>query len=136
MTLSKFVREYLYNPISLSLTRYAIDKNFGRIGIFILSIFIPPMLAFICVGLWHGAGWNFILFGVFHGVFIVIHNIWVKSINMIPGNKRIKEMIYGQELLNLQTNDAFAQIYSVTVLLSLGIDMHYKNLYLFVIYFV
>jgi len=62
MTLSKFVREYLYNPISLLLTRYAIDKNFGRIGVFILSIFIPPMLAFICIGLWHGAGWNFILF--------------------------------------------------------------------------
>ena len=49
------------------------------------------MIAFICVGLWHGAGWNFILFGVLHGVYIVIHNIWVKGSNMIPKYKRIKE---------------------------------------------
>ena len=91
MTLSKFVREYLYNPISLLLTRYAIGKNFGHIGVFVLSIFIPPMIAFICVGLWHGAGWNFILFGVLHGVYIVIHNIWVKGSNMIPKYKKIKE---------------------------------------------
>ena len=91
MTLSKFIRDYLYFPISLSLTRYAVDKNLGYIGVFALNILIPPMFAFFCVGLWHGAGWNFILFGVLHGVYIVVHNIWVQSKNMIPEDKRIKE---------------------------------------------
>lgn len=91
MTLSKFIRDYLYFPISLSLTRYAVDKNLGYIGVFALNILIPPMFAFFCVGLWHGAGWNFILFGLVHGAYIVIHNIWVKIKNKIPENKRIKE---------------------------------------------
>jgi len=91
MTLSRFIREYLYYPISLLFTRYAIDKNLGHIGVFFLSMLIPPMFAFICVGLWHGAGWNFILFGILHGIYTLIHNFWVKINNMIPEDKRIKE---------------------------------------------
>ena len=91
MTLSKFIREYLYYPISLLFTRYAIDKNLGHIGVFFLSMLIPPMFAFICVGLWHGAGWNFVLFGILHGIYTLIHNFWVKINNMIPEDKRIKE---------------------------------------------
>lgn len=41
---------------------------------------------------------------------------------------RVKKMIQGQEFLNVQTNDDYAQIYSVPVLQGLGVDHHYDIL--------
>jgi hypothetical protein len=35
-------------------------------------------VTFILGGLWHGAGWTFIFWGVLHGVFLIIHRIWNK----------------------------------------------------------
>ena len=40
--------------------------------------------------------------------------------------ERVKLMIQGQDLLNIQTNDDYAQIYSLPVLQGLGLDYHYK----------
>ncbi len=40
----------------------------------------------------------------------------------------VKEMIYGQNLVNIQTNDDYAYFYSVPVLHNLGIDFSYKAL--------
>ena len=41
--------------------------------------------------------------------------------------EKIKNMIHGQSLLNIQTNEDYANIYSVPVLHGLGIDQYYKN---------
>ena len=91
MTLTNVVRNYLYYPISLLLTRYAVNNNFRNIGVFLLSILTPTMFAFFWAGLWHGAGWNFVLFGLIHGSYLSIYYIWIKVYNVIPEDKRIKE---------------------------------------------
>ena len=91
ISLSTFIRDYLYFPVSLLLTRYAMSNKLGHIPLFILSIFIPTIFAFFWMGLWHGAGWHFVLFGLIHGVYIVIYNIWIKVVNIIPEDKRIKK---------------------------------------------
>jgi hypothetical protein len=67
------------------------SNKLGHIPLFILSIFIPTIFAFFWMGLWHGAGWHFVLFGLIHGVYIVIYNIWIKVVNIIPEDKRIKK---------------------------------------------
>ena len=41
--------------------------------------------------------------------------------------ERVKSMIQGQNLLNIQTNDDYAQIYSIPVLHGLGLDYHHKS---------
>ena len=78
ITLSRLIREYLWDPISLRLTRYAIINEYGDFGIFILTVLSPALFAFFWIGLWHGAGWNFIIFGLIHGCYIVIHSLWIK----------------------------------------------------------
>ena len=78
ISLSRFIRDYLYYPISLFLTRFSYSKNMSPMGVFFFSIMLPTMLSFFLVGLWHGAGWQFILFGLIHGFYIVIYNLWVK----------------------------------------------------------
>ena len=41
---------------------------------------------------------------------------------------RLKQVILGQELINIQTNDDYAQVYSVPVLEGLGLDYHHESM--------
>jgi alginate O-acetyltransferase complex protein AlgI len=34
------------------------------------------LIAFAVCGLWHGAGWNFIVWGLYHGIGITVNNLW------------------------------------------------------------
>ncbi|XPV77006.1 MAG: MBOAT family O-acyltransferase [Desulfovibrio sp.] len=63
MTLSRWLREYVYIPLGGN------RKGPSRT---LLNLF----LVFLIGGIWHGAGWTFILWGVLHGIAIVLHRIW------------------------------------------------------------
>ena len=36
-------------------------------------------IVFLASGIWHGAGWNFVIWGMLHGVCILIHRVWKNS---------------------------------------------------------
>ena len=77
ITLSNFIRDYLYSPITIYLTRYAMNRRISNFNIFLLTVAFPILFTFFWMGLWHGAGWTFILFGLIHGVYLVIHQVWI-----------------------------------------------------------
>jgi alginate O-acetyltransferase complex protein AlgI len=56
ISLSSWVRDYLFTPIRMRARRY---PNAGLI--------LALMLSFAILGVWHGAGWGFALFGLMHG---------------------------------------------------------------------
>lgn len=61
MTLTRWLRDYVYIPLGGSRVapwRTAINK----------------WTVFLLCGLWHGASWNFIVWGLYHGFFIVAEN--------------------------------------------------------------
>jgi D-alanyl-lipoteichoic acid acyltransferase DltB (MBOAT superfamily) len=63
ISLSSWVRDYLYFPLALKHRRFS-------------SIAFPSLLfSMIVMGLWHGASWNFVIWGVFHGIFLVVFTI-------------------------------------------------------------
>ncbi len=63
MTLSQFLRDYLY--IALGGNRKGnLRRHF--------NLFITMLLG----GLWHGAGWNFIIWGALHGFYLIINHGW------------------------------------------------------------
>ncbi|WP_346353519.1 MBOAT family O-acyltransferase [Azotosporobacter soli] len=72
ITLSEFLKNYLYIPI-----------GGNRRGEFvkIRNLFLTMLLG----GFWHGAGWNFIIWGALHGVYLVTNHIWRKTNMEIPG---------------------------------------------------
>ncbi len=76
MSLTKYIREYLYTPITLAGTRI----GFGKTAMveMLCSLVIPTMFIFLVIGLWHGANWNYIIFGGMHGTLLVINHIWRK----------------------------------------------------------
>ncbi len=56
ISLSKWLQDYLFKPMQFSMRSLKIVAN-------ILAVFIT----FVVCGFWHGAGWNFIIWGAFHG---------------------------------------------------------------------
>lgn len=67
ISLSSWVNDYLFLPISRKF------RGLGKIG-----IAISLVLSFFLMGLWHGADWTFIFFGVFNG-FIMVYEIYTRK---------------------------------------------------------
>ncbi len=75
MTLSRFVRVYIYQPLSIPLTRFASEKGFGKWTTMTVSVFLPAFLSMLIIGAWHGPNWTFLLFGAMQGAFIITDEI-------------------------------------------------------------
>jgi alginate O-acetyltransferase complex protein AlgI len=83
MTLTRFLTAYLYNPLSLWLTRRRLargQRGFGgrktTVGSFVTLLMLPTIFTMCISGLWHGAGYTFIFWGFLHGVFLSINHLW------------------------------------------------------------
>jgi alginate O-acetyltransferase complex protein AlgI len=63
MTLSRFLRDYLYFPLGGNRRGPA-------------RRYVNLMLVMLLGGLWHGAGWTFVIWGGLHGVYLVINHLW------------------------------------------------------------
>jgi len=63
MTLSRFLRDYLYIPLGGS--RRGLVRSQANL-----------MVTMTLCGLWHGAGWTFVLWGALHGAFILVNRLW------------------------------------------------------------
>ncbi len=62
ITLSSFIRDYIYIPLGGN--RKGKLRSYGNI-----------IVSMLLCGLWHGAAWNFVLWGGYHGILQVIHKI-------------------------------------------------------------
>lgn len=76
ISLSRFLRDYLYIPLGGN-RRGATMRNF--------NLAITMLLG----GLWHGAGWTFVVWGGLHGIYLVINHYWTRTFNRVPMLKRL-----------------------------------------------
>ena len=63
MTLSRFLRDYVY--IGLGGNRHGKLRRY-------LNLFLTMLLG----GLWHGASWNFVIWGALHGMYLCVNHAW------------------------------------------------------------
>ncbi len=63
MTLNRFLTRYVYIPLGGS------RRGEGR-------MYLNLLLVFLISGLWHGAGWNFIVWGLLHGALYALTKLW------------------------------------------------------------
>ncbi|NEW60224.1 MBOAT family protein [Sulfurovum sp. bin170] len=63
ITFGRFLRDYIYIPLGGN--RKGISRTYTNL-----------MLTLLFAGLWHGAGWGFIIWGSLHGVALVINHQW------------------------------------------------------------
>lgn len=75
MTLSRFLRDYLYIPLGGS--RCSPWRRHANL-----------MVTMLLGGLWHGAGWTFVIWGGLHGCYLVINHLWqalaAKRLSALP----------------------------------------------------
>jgi alginate O-acetyltransferase complex protein AlgI len=67
MTLGRFMREYLYIPLGGNRVRT-------------VRLYFNLWLVFLLSGLWHGAAWNFVAWGAFHGLFLIADRLFLVKI--------------------------------------------------------
>lgn len=63
MTLSRFLRDYLYIPLG--------GNRKGNV-----HHYVNLMVTMLLGGLWHGAGWTFVIWGGLHGFYLAVNNAW------------------------------------------------------------
>ena len=83
VTLTRFLTAYVYNPIALALTRRRVARKWpmlsargSHVGAFLHVLAFPTLTTMLISGIWHGAGYTFVLWGVLHGLYIIINHAW------------------------------------------------------------
>ena len=76
ISLVTWFREYVYLPLGGS--RVTVSRNIFNM-----------MTVWILTGMWHGAAWNYIVWGVYHGIVLVMEKyVWGDSLTHLPGPVR------------------------------------------------
>ncbi|GAA7258557.1 peptidoglycan O-acetyltransferase [Helicobacter pylori] len=81
MTLGRFLTQYLYIPLGGN--QKGLLRELGNI-----------FIVFTLSGIWHGAGWGFIIWGVLHAIAMMLHRIYTFILKKIFGVEEIRSKIY------------------------------------------
>ena len=84
ITLSRFLRDYVYVPLGGN--RKGTTRRY-------VNLMVTMMLG----GLWHGAGWTFLLWGALHGAYLVINHGW-HAIRRLLGHDLQHSTFWGRVL--------------------------------------
>lgn len=82
ISLSSWLNDYVFIPIALRYRQY--ERN---------GIFIAVLITFAISGLWHGAAWHFIAWGVYHGLLYVPYIYSGKGLRSIFGKKNYQHSV-------------------------------------------
>ena len=81
MSLTGWFRNYLYMPIVMSRPQQRLYKKwaarYGRPKANKLAILIPMAAVWMLTGLWHGAAWSFVLWGLWQGLFCALEGVGI-----------------------------------------------------------
>ncbi len=67
ISLGAWFRNYLYIPLG--------GNRKGK-----ARTLVNLMIVFLCTGLWHGANWQFVAWGVYYGLFLIAERLWLKPV--------------------------------------------------------
>lgn len=75
ISLSSWVRDYLYLPLT------SVSRSWGQWG-----IAGSLVITFVVLGMWHGAGWTFVVYGLIQGV-VIVWELKTQHIRKVVGNR-------------------------------------------------
>lgn len=97
MTLTRYVTLYVYNPLSVMIRRRRLAsgkkvlKEVSKtMGGFILLLAVPTIVSMLLAGIWHGAGLQFVIFGLIFGVCMTLEHLWF----LFRKNKKPRNLIF------------------------------------------
>ncbi len=134
MTLSFWVRDYIFTPLNASL------RSWGQMG-----IYASLLVTFVAIGVWHGAGLTFALYGLFQGILVIYETLFKKQREQLQNRVGAKVwktlmiirtyVLFALSLLFFRVSEISDVFYAYTHMfdgftvgikeLSMGMDDHY-----------
>ena len=132
ISLGNWMRNYLYIPLGGNRVK---SKN---------RVYFNLWLVFIASGLWHGASWNFVIWGAYHGLFLVLERAFLLKLLQKIG--KIPSIIFtffivviGWVFFRVEhTNDAFtfiSKMFSFNFSNSFNINIDFKITFILALFF-
>lgn len=76
VSLSSWLRDYVFLPLNFWLLRRWSSFRWLGLGEEYWCGFAATMVAFLAAGVWHGAGWTFLVWGAAFGTLVCLHRAW------------------------------------------------------------
>ena len=83
MTLGRYIFTYIYNPLQRQVLAHRMRQGRGisrqdraKVGVFLRVVVLPLMVTMFLAGIWHGAGLQFVVFGLLHGFYLSVNYGW------------------------------------------------------------
>ena len=83
MTLTRYLNLLLFNPIAMWIARRRLRKGLplvrrgsADVGAFFETVTTPIFITMILAGVWHGAGVQFVVFGLLHACYLTANHAW------------------------------------------------------------
>ena len=105
ISLGGWMRDYVFYPIALSKPFAKMQKNlkkkvnpyFGKV----FPSFLASFLVFILVGIWHGANWKYVIYGIYHATFVSTETLFEQPYAAMRRMCRIRENASGWKLFQM-----------------------------------
>ena len=111
ITLGTWCRDYIFYPISLSPTFGQISKKsrklLGEKTGKLLPVIIAQLATFTTIGIWHGANFKFIAYGLYQAIFIVGSLVFESQLNGMKRILRVNEDTYSWKFFQMVRTFAF-----------------------------
>lgn len=92
ITLGSWFKDYIYYPLSISTSMKKLAKRaknkFGKHIGKSLPALLGLSLVWLITGIWHGASWNYILWGVYYGLLIILGILFEPAVKFL--NKKLR----------------------------------------------
>ena len=83
MTLTRYLTLYLYNPMAISIARSRAAKGLpistkgaATLAGFLHMIALPTIVTMALAGIWHGAGFQYLIYGLLFAAYLTINHAW------------------------------------------------------------
>lgn len=94
ISMSSWFKDYVFFPVSISKLAKKINsftkKRFGREAARKFTTILPLLVVWFLTGLWHGAGWNYIAWGLYYFVLFALGIFFAKPVEQLTERLNIK----------------------------------------------
>lgn len=105
ITLGAWFKDYIYMPVAMSpkLMKLVgkVREKWGNKAAKNISTVIPLMIVWILTGLWHGTGWNYIVWGLYYGLIISCSTIFSEQYKKFAEKLHIDMTTKGYEIFQM-----------------------------------
>lgn len=84
MSLSSWLRDYLFLPMNFAVLRRTGDFRLLGLSEEYWSYFAATLVTMGIAGLWHGASWTFVLWGLYFGCLLCLEQLFARRIRRVP----------------------------------------------------